>query len=233
MLISKLELNSKGSRELIPLECLNCGNTHHRPKNTILRILNGSLKGTNSGCYCSKSCKDSQWKDSKTYQCKHCGKNVEKIPSQITGKNIFCSSSCSATYFNQDKIILKDCLYCGHTFHPSRGNKGKYCSKSCSGKQMRKNVFQKIENGEVDGHCPSTLRDYFIHKNGQKCELCGISEWQGKPLVVILDHIDGNSNDNSLKNLRLICSNCDANLPTYKAKNKGNGRTYRRKNGAL
>ncbi len=30
------------------------------------------------------------------------------------------------------------------------------------------------------------------------------------------------------ENLSLICSNCDANLPTYKSKNKGNGRHYRR-----
>lgn len=232
MLISKTELDSKKSREQIPLECLQCGNTHYRPKNTILRILNGSLKETNKGCYCSKECSYEHNKNSKLYSCKECGKEIERTPSQIDGENIFCSSSCSATHFNKYRKIIKNCLYCNKSFHPFRGSKGKYCSSLCSSKHTRKRVFEKIENGEVNGHSRSTLRKYLIHKNGQKCELCKITEWQGKPLVVIIDHISGNSDDNSLKNLRLVCSNCDANLPTYKSKNRGNGRSYRRKNGA-
>ena len=44
-----------------------------------------------------------------------------------------------------------------------------------------------------------------------------------------MDHIDGNSENNRLDNLRLICSNCDMQLPTYKAKNKGKGRKDRYK----
>ena len=39
--------------------------------------------------------------------------------------------------------------------------------------------------------------------------MCGITEWRGIPLTVIMDHIDGNSNNSNLSNLRLICSNCD------------------------
>lgn len=34
---------------------------------------------------------------------------------------------------------------------------------------------------------------------------------------------------NKRSNLRMICSNCDSQLPTYKSKNKGNGRHYRTK----
>ena len=54
-----------------------------------------------------------------------------------------------------------------------------------------------------------------------KCACCGIGpEWQGKPMPLILDHINGINNDNRLENLRFVCSNCDSQLPTYKAKNK-------------
>ena len=45
---------------------------------------------------------------------------------------------------------------------------------------------------------------------------------------MILDHIDGNADNNNLINLRLVCSNCDSQLPTYKGRNKGNGRFKRR-----
>ncbi len=52
-----------------------------------------------------------------------------------------------------------------------------------------------------------------------KCDCCGIkAEWQGKPMPLILDHINGINNDNRLENLRFVCSNCDSQLPTYKNK---------------
>lgn len=53
------------------------------------------------------------------------------------------------------------------------------------------------------------------------CGICGIGPiWQDKPMTLILDHINGVNNDNRLSNLRFVCSNCDSQLPTYKAKNK-------------
>ncbi|KKN52835.1 hypothetical protein LCGC14_0608870 [marine sediment metagenome] len=57
----------------------------------------------------------------------------------------------------------------------------------------------------------------------------GQEEWMGRSIVMITDHINGNPEDNSLKNLRLICPNCDSQTFTYKNKNIGNGRYYRRK----
>ena len=62
---------------------------------------------------------------------------------------------------------------------------------------------------------------------GHKCSICGISEWNGKPLPMICDHIDGHANNNTYANLRLVCSNCDSQLPTYKSKNKKSDRKKR------
>lgn len=56
--------------------------------------------------------------------------------------------------------------------------------------------------------------------NTEQCDICGISNtWNGKEMPLILDHINGINNDNRVDNLRLICSNCDSQLDTYKARN--------------
>jgi hypothetical protein len=50
----------------------------------------------------------------------------------------------------------------------------------------------------------------------------------GQELVLIVDHIDGDSTNNQRDNLRLLCPNCDSQLPTFKARNRGQGRAWRR-----
>ena len=57
------------------------------------------------------------------------------------------------------------------------------------------------------------------------CDWCGIGpEWNGKPLSLELDHINGIANDHRIENLRLLCPNCHSQTPTYKSKNKNSTR---------
>jgi len=58
-----------------------------------------------------------------------------------------------------------------------------------------------------------------LYKEGLKerrCEMCGQGEdWNGKKMSLILDHINGINNDNRIENLRIVCPNCNATLPTH------------------
>lgn len=53
-----------------------------------------------------------------------------------------------------------------------------------------------------------------------RCQICGISEWQGQPLSIHLDHINGVRNDHRFENLRMLCPNCHSQTDTYGAKNR-------------
>lgn len=55
-----------------------------------------------------------------------------------------------------------------------------------------------------------------------KCNTCGISEWNQKPLVLALDHINGNNRDYRFENLRFLCPNCHSQTDTYCGKNNIN-----------
>lgn len=51
------------------------------------------------------------------------------------------------------------------------------------------------------------------------CSVCHLSEWNGKPIPLEIDHIDGCHSNNRYENLRAICPNCHAQTDTYKGKN--------------
>ena len=120
------------------------------------------------------------------------------------------------------------CLNCGK--EPSRAGM-KYCSLVCQAEyQFKMRVKNVVKTGNVsDGFGgPRSAKRYILWRDGSICSICGCSEWRSESIPLVLDHIDGNSDNWSETNLRLVCGNCDMQLPTYKSRNKGNGRFRRR-----
>lgn len=61
---------------------------------------------------------------------------------------------------------------------------------------------------------------YRLGLKENKCEKCGLTEWQGEPLVCELHHINGDSTDNRIENLIILCPNCHSQTDNFRSKNR-------------
>jgi Zn finger protein HypA/HybF involved in hydrogenase expression len=101
-----------------------------------------------------------------------------------------------------------------------------YCSNKCHSDSKTKETITAFLEGEYVGKKIRTgkdswLRNYLISIKKEVCEGCGIGPvYNGKPLTLEVDHIDGRCFNNRLENLRFLCPNCHSQTPTYKFKNK-------------
>ncbi len=104
-----------------------------------------------------------------------------------------------------------------------------FCSIKCQHEKARKIRFQ----GGPGGMSQRQLRAYLLYTRPYRCEVCLRRTWQGQPIPLDADHIDGDASNNQEGNLRLICLNCHGQTTTWKARNRGKGREVRRQSIAL
>lgn len=93
--------------------------------------------------------------------------------------------------------------------------------KSLIGKQPK--AFSELKTR-------AAIKKYILNKSNRTCSECGNGETHNnKPLVLQMDHKDGNKFNNSENNLRLLCPNCHSQTPTWTGRtNKNKINTERR-----
>lgn len=163
------------------------------------------------------------------FVCKYCGK-LCKNQNSLTQHEIRCKKNPNRKMKNE---IMHQCVNCGNYFAHKNGCYNKYCSTECEKEYKHKIKYLKIIEGDPSimraNYSPQPFKDDILKEQGGVCAICGMKpEWNNKPLVFILDHIDGHASNNKRSNLRCICPNCDSQLDTYKSKNKNGERIYYR-----
>lgn len=162
-------------------------------------------------------------------KCLHCNNGIAFCKEVKIKK--FCDHSCSASYNNKiTKLKEKgNCLYCDSKL--DKKNK-KYCSANHQQKYQYKITIEEWKNGNIVGYVGETkqlskwLRRYIYESRGTACSICGWNDkhpCDGKTLTEI-DHIDGDAENCTEENLRVLCPNCHSKTHTYRSRNKNSKR---------
>ncbi|MCV7040815.1 HNH endonuclease [Mycolicibacterium moriokaense] len=125
---------------------------------------------------------------------------------------------------------MRKCRCCGAAL--TKRSQKVYCDNTCQAvarRQASTELWLKSGDARVGTGRGHYIREYLAEAQGRCCAICGgASVWLDLPLALVLDHIDGDPTKNRRENLRLVCPNCDSQLTTYKSRNRGKGRHYRR-----
>jgi 5-methylcytosine-specific restriction endonuclease McrA len=110
------------------------------------------------------------------------------------------------------------CEQCVHEF-TSKHRDARFCSMDCFREHRFINVGLPNIMAGTASH--TTLRKYLLNTIGV-CQECGQDQiWNGKPLSLHMDHKDGNSDNNTLENVQLLCPHCHSQTDNFGVKNKG------------
>lgn len=160
------------------------------------------------------------------------GSNIKKVAKRLGIDLPQRRKINSNETFNKDTVRKqKFCKNCGKDMSFKSGNI--YCDNDCQHEFQAKEKYKKFLEGDESiqraNYNPKFAKPFILKEQDNKCIICGIGPiWNDKKLVFVLDHVDSNAANNTRKNLRLVCPNCDSQLDTYKSKNKNGARSYYR-----
>jgi hypothetical protein len=112
-----------------------------------------------------------------------------------------------------------------------------YCSNKCQNDFQYNKYINEWKSNKVNGsrgivakNISKHVRRFLLEKFDNSCTLCGWNKinLSTSNVPVEIDHIDGDSDNNTEYNLRLICPNCHSLTKSYRNLNKGYGRVWRR-----
>lgn len=164
------------------------------------------------------------------YNCEKCGTSFERPTKGY--KKRFCSRACAnSRQFNE-------------TANKKRAKSNRQAWKKMAPdvlKERKKNMhlivkkrMQTYQNNfmaaDFDTLASGTKRRRVLLEQNNCCLHCGLKEWQGQPLTLELDHIDGNNQNEVRDNLRYLCPNCHSLTPTWRGRNNTGDKNSRRKN---
>jgi hypothetical protein len=104
-------------------------------------------------------------------------------------------------------------------FTGQRTNAGESHSGGRVGRD-KKEILVKRTDG-VKENVSSLRRALLASGVAHVCSDCGLGNlWNGKEITLQCDHVNGDTMDNRIENLRFLCPNCHSQTPNFGSKNK-------------
>lgn len=139
-------------------------------------------------------------------KCEYCDK--EHDGSYGTGR--FCSESCKQTFISKN----------GWSQNPDR--KGSFSDKEIWNKSQAtrdRKIQDRYDSTPFEKLPKHEIKRRLTRKQFGACLICGLTDWQDKPITLELDHINGDNSDDKEDNVRLLCPNCHSQTDTFVGKN--------------
>ena len=152
--------------------------------------------------------------------CKKCGNEFEPQKGLVD----YCSLTCrnSRTWTEEGKQRLSETMKNSEKVKLN-AIKTKDIWLEINERRREKHV-KKILESNYDDLSFNSLRYRILFEQDNKCNSCGLSEWLNEPLILELEHKDGNHFNNERSNLEMICPNCHSLTNTWRGRNKTNKR---------
>jgi len=97
-------------------------------------------------------------------------------------------------------------------FNPNQAGKGRMKAKIY---KEADDVLQKTD--KQIGR--AIVKKWLLQERKYECQKCGNKgEWQGEPLALELEHVNGDSFDNTRENLLILCPNCHSQTSTFRGR---------------
>jgi hypothetical protein len=194
---------------------------------------NASLRVPNSVC---TYCEVGFWRQASRLgksEFAFCSREHQALAShEVNGVLTYSTGPKATDTIRKAKSVKKLCSQCNRSSSEHLLENGTCFSCSYINKWLK---GEESGTSLINNNILSRIKTYIKNLKGEKCWECGWNEVNpitGK-IPVQVDHIDGNSDNNTLENLRLLCPNHHSLTPTFG--NAGNrkgmsARTNRYKN---
>lgn len=161
------------------------------------------------------------------YKCTNCCKDFERWPSQMrNGCRPYCSRGCRWDWsrnFGEFRGVNNPRYLHGNHCSPALckcGGIKDYRADKCNSCKLNIEAWFQVDTSKRNASLWRYIKEYDLLP-WSACSMCGQGwVWNGQPLSLHLDHINGMPTDNRLDNLRVLCPNCHTQTPTYASRNR-------------